>query len=359
MNERQSGTTRPVGIRVVTTASLVIAVALGGCGQTPRSIGEREPRAQVGALRLDRHATRGHDEGPATRTPKGLPPASGSAKPVLRPAHSPIPKAGEHGERNEEVSTGAASDPTSTKQLAYHGNAVQTAPRIYLVLWGNWSGADPYGVANRLHYFYQGVGGSSLGTVLKQYGGSTGGFTNSVGQYRGFLFDTSPVPTRPTRQDVANTAARAAQRMNDVSYNTQYVVATPYGALDQKSIANNFCAWHDWTSVAGYNGWITFTSMPYIPYEDDLLRGCGGNKVNTNGRLDGVTILASHEYAETVNDPGLNAWYDADGDENADKCSWRNLANRQLANGMLFPVQPSWSNAFRRQYGNGCLYASS
>ncbi len=66
----------------------------------------------------------------------------------------------------------------------------------------------------------------------------------------------------------------------------------------------------------------------------------------------GVTILASHEYAESVNDPGLNAWYDADGDEHAATCHWVNLAN-----GSSFPVEPFWSNQWRKQHGYGCYYS--
>ena len=57
--------------------------------------------------------------------------------------------------------------------MSWRGGPVQTSPRIYLVLWGNsWTTTgDPNGVANRLHYFYDGVGGSSMANVLKQYGG--------------------------------------------------------------------------------------------------------------------------------------------------------------------------------------------
>jgi hypothetical protein len=198
-----------------------------------------------------------------------------------------------------------------------------------------------------------------VANVLKQYSGSSGAFTNPIGQYKGWIQDTSAVPARPTKADIANAAARAAVRLNDVNYNAQYIIATPWGVLDQSSTANNYCAWHNWTGVTGRTGWTTYTAMPYIPYEDYLGRGCGKGKVNgANGVLDGVTILASHEYAESVNDPGLNAWFDAAGDENADKCSWQNLANRVLSNGYTFPVQPSWSNYYRTHYGNGCLYSS-
>ena len=95
------------------------------------------------------------------------------------------------------------------------------------------------------------------------------------------------------------------------------------------------------------------TSLPYLPYLKSL-KGwtCGAGSINgSNGILDGVSIVAGHEYAETVNDPHLNAYYDSDGGENGDKCAWLNLSNYKLANGYVFPMQPTWSNSWKTTYG--------
>jgi hypothetical protein len=295
---------------------------------------------------------------PASHTGLGLPPASERAH--RRPGKAvptKVPRPATKHEQ-EEVENGEGKNGYSQKLLTYGGGPVQTTPRVYLVFWGSsWTtNGDPYGVANQLHYFYQGVGGSTWANVLKQYGSNYGTFSNPSGQYQGWLRDTTPVPTNPTQADVARVAQRAAQSMNDYSYNAQYVIALPWGVVDQYSTANSFCGWHNFTYVG--SSWVTYTSLPYIPYMDRTGAGCGGGRVNgTNGTLDGVTVIAGHEYAETVNDPGLNAWRDADGDENGDKCSWVNLQNRTLANGYTFPVQPTWSNVWRNQYGYGCYFS--
>lgn len=338
-------------------AAVVLAVA-GVTTQLPTSA----PAApHTGASHAnDAHATKAPSSPALTATPSGRLPLDGQAKPLTDTAVGKQPgHAKGHGE--EEVETGEASNGASTSQLTYRGGAVQTSPHIYLVLWGpNWfTGGDPNGVASRLHYFYQGLGGSSYNNVLKQFGGSTGAFTNPAGQYKGWMQDTSSVPAQPTKAQVAAAAVRAAQRQGDYSYNAQYVIATPWGVVDQYATAQRFCGWHNWTTAGGVGGWVTYTSLPYMPYMDALGRGCGGNKVNsgTAGKLDGVTILASHEYTETVNDPGLNAWADTGGSENADKCSWVNLKNYTLTNGYTLPVQPYWSNAWRTTYGYGCYYS--
>ena len=254
----------------------------------------------------------------------------------------------------------ASRDATSSKMLLYHGGHMQTSPRIYLVYWGpNWfSGGDSYGVAQRLNLFYKGIGGSGYAEALKEYNRSSGSFTNPVGQYRGWWQDASPVPTHPSTTQLVAAVRRAAKHFGDFGYNTQYIIATTWGISDQKLNQHQWCAWHDWTAAGPTGKWVTFTIMPYMPYLDALGRGCGGGTVNgAKGKLDGVTILAAHEYGETVNDPDFQAWYDSDGDELADKCSWINLTNYPLRNGYTFPVQPLWSNRARKEQGNGCLYS--
>lgn len=298
----------------------------------------------------------------ASSTPRGAPPTSAMAHPRqgANPSAEVTPAPAGRTD-HDEVENGEARNPTSSKQLIYHGGPVQTTPRVYLVLWGpNWfTNGDPYGVANREHYFYQGVGGSSIANVLKQYGSYYGSFSNPSGQYKGWIHDTTPVAAQPTKDDIARAAIRAAVKMNDFNYNAQYVVATPWGVVDQFATAKSFCGWHDHVYAGPTGSWITYTSLPYMPYMDAIGRGCGGGSVNgsTNGKLDGVTILASHEYAESVNNPGNNAYWDFDRSENGDKCSWTNTANKTLANGYSFPVQPSWSNLYRNSYLNGCLYS--
>src|ERR1700746_2851278 len=62
----------------------------------------------------------------------------------------------------------------TSNDLTYHGGVggigVETAPKIYLVLWGSqWNGNDPSGEEAILHNFYTGVGGSSWLKSVTQY----------------------------------------------------------------------------------------------------------------------------------------------------------------------------------------------
>jgi hypothetical protein len=84
---------------------------------------------------------------------------------------------------------------------------------------------------------------------------------------------------------------------------------------------------------------------------------CYSKLVNgANGLLDGLTLVASHEYVESLTDPGANAWYDSDrplGQENGDKCSGYG-ANLKLSNGLTYPMQMTWSNYHRYYTGRAC-----
>ena len=269
----------------------------------------------------------------------------------------------------EEEVEGAATSASFTSYITYSVGYTQTSPRIYVVFWGNWAtGGDPNGVANYLTRFYQGVGGSSWNNTQTQYGYSCGAgalgcstgvrIQNTTGQYRGYVYDTTAVPLHPTVTQMEAEAQKAANYWGDRSVNAQYVIALPTGHRDQKSIDSPYCAWHNYTWSSGSP--ISFTTMPYLP---DMGTTCGNNKVNagTAGLLDGVSILAGHEYVESMTDPFLNAWADSDKYENADKClQWQYpgyFRNATFTSG-TFAVEPNWSNYAYQTTGNGCVFWS-
>src|SRR5262249_60932343 len=110
----------------------------------------------------------------------------------------------------------------------------------------------------------------------------------------------------------------------------------------------DYCAWHDQTP-APFGKFVAYTTLPYLP---DAGQACGAADVT------GASVVAGHEFAETVTDPGAEArsgavhgaWYDGPGSANpdfeeiADKCQWYKLGNVTLPGG-TFLMQRLWSNA--------------
>lgn len=273
----------------------------------------------------------------------------------------------------ETNATNHATTASTSSNLSYHGGTggigVETAPKVYLVLWGSqWNNNDPSGEAAILTSFYQHVGGSSWNNSVTQYcqGVASGTvFCNGAGQaagnqtniYAGVWADnTSSAPSRPRQSQLAAEAVRAAAHFgnNTAASNAsvQYVIATATGNSSQ-GFKTQYCAYHSSTSSSAGN--VAYTNLPYIT---DAGASCGAN-FNGLGPDAGITIVGGHEMAETETDQFPNGgWLDSGGAENGDKCAWISSGQGASANvsmgGVTFPVQSLWSNAFNSNAG-GCV----
>lgn len=275
--------------------------------------------------------------------------------------------------RQAREAAGGAQSASTTNQLYYHGGTggigVETAPKVYLVLWGSqWNNNDPSGESQILENFYTGVGGSSWNNSVTQYcegvasgtffcsGGTHAG--NPSGIYAGIWADSaSSAPSRPRQSQLAAEAVRAAAHFGNTSASSnasvQYVVATSHGN-SSNGFGTQYCAWHSSTSSTYGN--VAYTNLPYIT---DAGASCGAN-FNGLGSKAGITIVGGHEMAETETDQfPSTGWLDSGGSENGDKCAWISSGQGASAkvtfpNGSSFPVQSLWSNAFNSDSG-GCV----
>ncbi|HYK59117.1 MAG TPA: hypothetical protein VEV85_06760 [Bryobacteraceae bacterium] len=260
-------------------------------------------------------------------------------------------------------------------ELNYHGGiggiGVETAPKIFLVLWGSQWSNDPSGEATILENFYGGAGGSSwLNSVTQYCQGVASGtvFCNGAGQAAGnpssifasanvWRDNGSAAPRRPTQSQLAAEAVRAAQHFGNTTgasnSSVQYVIATASGN-NSRGFGSQYCAYHSATSSTVGN--VAYTNLPYIT---DAGASCGAN-FNGLGPKAGITIVSGHEMAETLTDQFPNGgWLDSSGGENGDKCAWISSgqgasADVTFPNGSSFPVQSLWSNAFNNNSG-GCV----
>ena len=252
--------------------------------------------------------------------------------------------------------------PRRTNNLSYRGGVggigVETAPKVYLVLWGSqWNGNDPSGESALLQSFFGAVGGSPWVNSVTQYcqgvpSGTTtcppgsafagGGVTFGSGQV--WADNGSAAPAHPTQSQLAAEAVAAANKFGNTTSGSnqtvQYVIATSTGH-SSSGFGTQYCAWHSSTSSTYGN--IAYTNLPYIT---DAPASCG-SYFNNLGANAGITIVEGHEMAETITDQFPNGgWLDGIGEENGDKCAWSSATSNQLlGGGKSFPVQPLWSNA--------------
>jgi len=265
---------------------------------------------------------------------------------------------------------------STSNDLTYHGGTggigVETAPRIYLVLWGSqWNNNDPSGEAARLESFYSGVGGSSWNNSVTQYcqGVATGTVSctgasgavfagNPSGELAGVWADnSSAAPAHPRQSQFASEAVKAANHFGNTAAGSnnsvQYVIATAT-RNSSSGFGSRYCAYHSSTGATSV-GNVAYTNLPYIT---DAGASCGAN-FNSLGSKAGITIVSGHEMAETETDQFPNGgWLDSGGAENGDKCAWISSGQGAAADITLgtgtFAVQSLWSNAFNGGAG-GCV----
>ena len=252
--------------------------------------------------------------------------------------------------------TGRHTMARRSTNLTYHNGPVQTAPKIYVTEWGNWSTGDPSGEYSYYQRFISAVGGSQWLSSVAQYTQTGGAHVgNLAGSYAGTWNDTTDaIPnlnTNTYQSALAAEAAKAAAHFGDYTASASYVILIPHGVAVYQFAGNygglnGYCAWHSSTSASG--GRIAYTNLPY---QSDAGASCGEGSVTSPGVNDGVSIVGGHEQAETETDPQPNTgWLDSSGAENGDKCAWKNLQNTSFGSAGNFPTQPLWSNAV-----SGCV----
>jgi len=137
-------------------------------------------------------------------------------------------------EANPHARPGQVQAASTANDLTYHGGiggiGVETAPKVYLVLWGSqWNNNDPSGESAILQSFYHGVGGSSWANSVTQYcqgvpsgtvscNGSGTAAGNPPGIFAGVWADNgSLAPSHPRQSQLAAEAVRAAQHFGNTT----------------------------------------------------------------------------------------------------------------------------------------------
>jgi serine protease len=256
--------------------------------------------------------------------------------------------------------------------LSYGGGAVQHSPHVYLLLWGpDWASSSP--AYSDLYWLYDGLGVSPQDTwslITSQYGDGSGAPSFGTTVFEGAWQDSSVPPDPVTPNDLAAEADGfvTSEGIADTA-DAQIVIASQsgtcfgdgfLGSCGVPGTTGMYCGWHS----------ITTSGVPFtnLPYQLDAGYECGENFINrgTAGEYDGFTIVAGHEYAETITDPEpFTGWTDradtiSDGGypgEIADKCiwggsNWGKLGSDPYGDVTMstgsFAMQSLWSNAAGR-----------
>lgn len=225
----------------------------------------------------------------------------------------------------------------ATSSILYNGGPVLGTPVVYIIWYGNWNqnnGSDTPAGQQIVRDFLNSIGGSPYFNINKSYSTTATPVTGAV-TFGGEASDTGSQGSKLTDSRVQAVVQRAITN-NKLPKDSSgvYFVLTSSDVNESSGFCTRYCGWHTAAAISGAD--IKFS---FVGNANRCLRSCAAQSVspNSNPGVDGMVSVIAHELEEATSDPDLNAWYDAQGAENADKCAWTFGKQYQLSNG-------SWAN---------------
>jgi Phosphate-induced protein 1 conserved region len=253
--------------------------------------------------------------------------------------------------------------------INYHGGPIMPGTvNVYFIWYGNWSGSgsnssNTVGLLSDLFALTGGISDSGYENINTTYGDTNFNVTGIIGlaSSASSIFDNYSQGTKLSDSKVRAVVSRALTLTSGklpTDPNGVYFVLTSSDVAETSGFCSRYCGWHTKANLSGTDIKYSFVGNP-----DRCPSACEMQTISPNGDsgADGMASVMAHEAEEALTDPDLNAWYDSNGQENADKCAWKfgpPLANTIIGNGAYnqtfgshnWLIQMNWENA----RGGGC-----
>jgi hypothetical protein len=244
----------------------------------------------------------------------------------------------------------AVSGTTSSNGITYHGGPVMLGTtNIYYIWYGSWwNNSAP----SLLTKFASSIGGSLYFNINTTYFDGSGTSVSNSARYAGStndIYSQGRTLTNAGVQQVVTTAITSGRLPRDP--HGVYFVLTSSDVAESSGFCTQYCGWHTHANIVGAD--IKFA---FVGNADRCPSACAAQSKSPNGNpgADAMASVIAHELEETVTDPHLDAWYDSNGNENADKCAWTFGNTTPAMNGSVYNmvvggnqylIQRNWVNA--------------
>jgi hypothetical protein len=263
------------------------------------------------------------------------------SEPLTKPGEPPI--LGPHWSRDFAGGMLRGASKNSKKaNMTYHGGKILPTVVSKAIFWGpSWANSTFVGdKITGLDAWYTAHSGSNYAKTVDEYTG-TNGIVGPTMSHQGHVIDTSTASGGSSTSAILAEVCKQITAGNiapDPGGNGYYPVYTdvPRGNA-------GYCAYH---SAGTCNGMAVQFAFFW-----DLDGDAGCDPLDTQtGHSQGLAALANvtgHEISEARSDPSSpGAWYDAQGQENGDKCAWTfNVPFVSFPDGNKWKLQGEWSNA--------------
>lgn len=219
-----------------------------------------------------------------------------------------------------------------TNLISYHNGPVMLGtPGVYLIWYGNWGTNTATTI---LPDMISHLGGSpyyNINTTYYSLTGSTKNYiSNSLSLKGQTSMDTTKYGTSLTDAEILSIVTDTINAgVFPKDANAIYGVFTAEGIAESSGFLTQYCGWHTHATVSGSDVKYMFVGNP------GTNTACAAQNPSPNNNVgaDAMASVIAHEIEEAVTDPDLNAWYDRQGAENADKCAWTFGTTYTVSNG--------------------------
>jgi hypothetical protein len=238
-----------------------------------------------------------------------------------------------HHRPNGDQASGLAPTAGGTASLSAitnHGGPVMTGqPNIHVIWYGNWNqtnGSDNAAGQQIIRDLFSGLNGSNHLAINKSYTASNGAVSGLLGTYAEGT-DTGSQGTRLSDTKVKAIVQSYITSKGAADPNAIYFVMSSSNVSESSGFCTQYCGWHTHASMSGQD-----VKYSFVGNANRCLSSCAAQSISPNGNagVDGMASVVTHELEETLSDPDTNAWYDASGAENGDKCAWTFGSNQTL-----------------------------
>ena len=238
--------------------------------------------------------------------------------------------------------------------ISYHGGPVILGTtNVYYIWYGNWSSNVTSNNTGQsiLTNFISNLGGSPYFNINTTYYDGSGTHVSNAVHYAGTTNDSYSRGTSLSDADIQTIVASHVGHDLPADSNAVYFVLTSQDVDETSGFGTQYCGWHTDAAIGGKDIKYAFVGDPYR-YQS----ACEAQTKSPNGNAsaDAMASVVAHETQEAVTDEDLNAWYDNQGNENADKCAWTFGSTSTAGNGSKYNVtlggkqyliQQNWVNA--------------
>lgn len=247
------------------------------------------------------------------------------------------------------ASAQAQSAPAAPRAVRYHGGPVlRGTVGVYFIWYGSWPQS---GARQLLPELVRSLSGSGYLRLQSGFHDPTAGSAASELALRGSTSDHYSQGDALSDASVANAVSRAIISGElPLDPEALYFVLGSADVRETSGFCSSYCGFHEHFRLFGET-----VRFAFVGNAEGCMSACAAQTIGPNGdaAVDAMASIVAHEISEAITDPDFDAWYDADGAENGDKCAWTFGATHAAPNGARanvvlgdrhFLLQQLWSS---------------